>query len=203
MPIASATPLVLGSGSPRRREILSGLGLQLCVRPADVAEDVWGGETPAEYLERIVEDKLGAVAWGLDSTPYSGVLVADTIVVIDGEILGKPEDEADAARLVGRLVDRTHEVFTRYAISVSPTPRAAVCRRTVTSRVRMRAAAASEILGYARTGEGLDKAGAYAVQGIGSFLVERIEGSYSNVIGLPACEVILDLKAAGLLERFP
>ncbi len=203
MRISAAAPLVLGSGSPRRREILTGLGLELCVRPADVVEDVVEGESPGAYLARIVDDKLAAVARGLDAVPYSGVLVADTIVVIDEQILGKPEDEAQAACLVGRLVGRTHEVFTRYAIAVAPEAHSAVCRRTVSSRVSMRAADTVEIIGYARTGEGLDKAGAYAVQGIGSFLVERIEGSYSNVIGLPACEVILDLRAAGLLERFP
>ena len=203
MPISPATPLVLGSGSPRRREILTGLGFALSVRPADVVEDVCDGESPAAYLDRIVADKLAAVARGLDSVAYAGVLVADTIVVIDGEILGKPENESDAAALVGRLVGRTHDVFTRYAISRAPEPRAVVRTRTVASRVTMRAADAAEIRGYARTREGLDKAGAYAVQGIGSFLVERIQGSYSNVIGLPACEVVLDLRAAGLLERFP
>ena len=203
MPISLATPLILGSGSPRRREILAGLGLELLVRPADVSERVEHGESPSGYLARVVREKLAAVASSLDSIPYAGVLVADTIVVIDDEILGKPDSETDAARLVGRLVGRTHEVLTRYAISAAPNPREVVCSRTVSSWVSMRAAEAAEIQGYARTGEGLDKAGAYAVQGIGSFLVERIEGSYSNVIGLPACEVILDLETAGLLERFP
>jgi septum formation protein len=203
LPISASTPLVLGSGSPRRREILTGMGLALRILPADVAEDVVDGEPPHTYLERVVRDKLVAVSRRLDSTRYAGVLVADTIVVLDEQILGKPRDEADAARLVGQLVGRTHEVFTRYAVSVAAAPARAAVSRTVASRVTMRAADAAEVTGYAGTGEGLDKAGAYAVQGLGAFLVERIEGSYSNVIGLPACEVIVDLREVGLLERFP
>jgi septum formation protein len=201
--ITTETPLVLGSASPRRSEILRGLGVPIRVRPADVEETVRPSESPLRYIERIVADKLGAVAGKARTEPCSGVLVADTIVVVDGEVLGKPVDVADAERLLGRLVGRAHTVYTRYAISKYSELGIAAVTRTVESRVTMRAAAPSELARYAATGEGLDKAGAYAVQGIGAFLVERVDGSYSNVVGLPACEVVVDLLRAGLLREFP
>jgi septum formation protein len=168
-----------------------------------VPEALRPGEAPEPYLGRIVDAKLARVAACLDHEPFAAVLVADTTVVIDGKILGKPQDVADAARLVGLLVGRTHTVLTRYAISGSAAPSTPMRQRTVRSTVTMRAATPEEVMAYAATGEGLDKAGAYAVQGLGSFLVQSICGSHSNVIGLPACEVVLDLVQAGLLERFP
>jgi septum formation protein len=201
--ITSETPLVLGSASPRRSEILRGLGVPIRVRPADVEEAVRPAESPLRYIERIVADKLGAVAGKARSEPCAGVLVADTIVVVDGEVLGKPVDTTDAERLLGKLVGRAHTVYTRYAISKYSELGIAAVTRTVESRVTMRAAASAELARYAATGEGLDKAGAYAVQGIGAFLVERIDGSYSNVVGLPACEVVVDLLRVGLLREFP
>jgi septum formation protein len=194
-------PLILGSASPRRREILSGLGLTLVVLPADIDESVRAGESPAAYLERIVQEKLEAVTSRLGAQPAAAVLVADTSVIIDGDILGKPSDSADAVRLLTRLCGRVHRVHTRYAIG-RPDGALAVAR-TVTTEVTLRAASADEIERYARSGEGLDKAGAYAAQGIGSFLVERVNGSYTNVVGLPACEVVLDLKQHGMLGPFP
>lgn len=196
--ISAERPLLLGSASPRRRELCAGLGLPIRVAPADVCEDLRAGESPSAYLERVVADKLLAVAERAEP-PFAAILVADTIVVLHDEILGKPSDAADAERLLSRIVGRTHVVLTRYAIKG---PEAELAR-TVESRVSMRAASSDEVARYARTGEGLDKAGAYAAQGIGAFLVERIEGSYTNVIGLPVCEVVLDLRAAGLLGDFP
>jgi len=201
--ISNDTPLILGSASPRRREILTGLGLPLRVLPAEIEERVEPGEEPEAYLERVVLQKLAAVAARAVKERFAAMLVADTIVVIDGEVLGKPADTAEAERLLARLVGRTHTVFTRYAISTDPVSLVTVAAQSVRSRVQMRHASRAEIARYARTGEGLDKAGAYAAQGIGSFLVERIEGSYSNVVGLPACEVVLDLSRAGLLTEFP
>jgi septum formation protein len=194
--ITTETPLVLGSASPRRSEILRGLGIPIRVRPADVEESVRPAESPLRYVER-------AVASLARSEPCAGVLVADTIVVVDGEVLGKPADVADAERLLGKLVGRAHTVYTRYAISKFSELGIPAVTRTVESRVVMRAASAGEIARYAATGEGLDKAGAYAIQGIGAFLVERIDGSYSNVVGLPACEVVVDLVRVGLLREFP
>ncbi len=202
--IASSCPLCLGSASPRRRELLAGLGLPLVVQAADVHEDVRRGEAPLEYLQRVVDDKLAAVSERLPSTAdVAAILVADTIVVIDDDILGKPDDIDDAVRLLNRLTGNDHTVYTRYAIQPLPADPAKIQRRTVASRVMLRKATPTEIRRYAATGEGLDKAGAYAAQGIGSFLIERIEGSYTNVVGLPLCEVVLDLQALDLLRGFP
>jgi len=196
-------PLLLGSGSPRRKEILSGLGIPYRARAAEVDERLEPGEAPEAYLQRVTRAKLAAVVRAPGEGRYAGVLVADTIVVIDGSILGKPRDRAEAERSVGRLVGRTHTVLTRYAIARAVDVEHPAAERTVVSQVTMRAAASDEVARYAATGEGLDKAGAYAVQGIGCFLVEKIEGSYTNVVGLPACEVVLDLRRAGLLGAFP
>ena len=202
--ITSSCPLCLGSASPRRRELLAGLGLPLTIRAAHVQEDVRAGEVPLVYLERVVDDKLAAVCERLpNAAEVAAILVADTIVVLDDDILGKPDDVDDAARLLTRLTGNVHTVFTRYAISTMPLDGRSIQERTVASRVKLRAASSTEIRRYAETGEGLDKAGAYAAQGIGSFLIERIEGSYSNVVGLPLCEVVLDLQALDLLEDFP
>jgi septum formation protein len=200
--ISAETPLVLGSASPRRRDILSGLGIAIRVAPADIPEHLQEGEDALGYVSRIVQEKLAAVAARLDA-PLSGVLVADTIVVIDGSVLGKPVDVADAERLLRRIAGKTHTVYTRYAISLPDSPAVAAVARTVATEVSLRAASPEELARYAASGEGLDKAGAYAAQGLGAFLIERIVGSYSNVVGLPACEVVLDLRALGLIEHFP
>jgi len=202
--ISETSPLCLGSASPRRRELLGGLHIPLRVVAANVEEAVHVGEKPIEYLERVVDDKLDAVCkiLGHDGT-FSSVLVADTIVVIDDDILGKPLDVEDAIRLLTRLTGHVHTVYTRYAIGTLPVNRSKIVRRTVASQVTLRGATALEIRRYAQTGEGLDKAGAYAAQGIGAFLIERVDGSYTNVVGLPLCEVVLDLSALELLEEFP
>ncbi len=200
--ISAQTPLVLGSASPRRREILSGLGVPIRVEPADIPEHVGVGESPIAYVTRIVQEKLSAVAARV-SAPLAGILVADTVVVIDGDVLNKPEGVPGAVRLLERIVGRTHTVYTRYAVSLPTAPGVSAAARTVATDVTLRAASADEIARYAATGEGLDKAGAYAAQGIGAFLIERIVGSYSNVVGLPACEVVLDLRALALLGPFP
>jgi septum formation protein len=196
-------PLILGSASPRRREILEGLGLPLVVLPGAALEQAWQGQNPEDHVAQVVEAKLEAVAGRLGGWSFGAVLVADTIVVVGTEVLGKPDSVADAERLLGLLVGRTHTVLTRYAIAGPGDPRTPLVARTVRSEVTMRAATSDEIARYALTGEGLDKAGAYAAQGIGCFLVERITGSYTNVVGLPACEVVLDLRDARLLGPFP
>lgn len=201
--ISPHAPLVLGSASPRRREILTALGIPIRALPADVVEDVETGEAPLAYLERIVGDKLRAVGDRLGAGKCPGTLVADTTVVLDATILGKPLDVDDAERLLQRLVGRTHEVYTRYALALGDDPWTPVRAGTICSKVTLRKASPGEVRRYAETGEGLDKAGAYAAQGIGAFLVSCIEGSYSNVVGLPACEVVLDLVEIGLLPRFP
>jgi len=215
--ISSSLPLLLGSASPRRRDILASLGLPFVVLAADIVEDVVPGETPHGYLERIAAAKLDAI-WarlasaaslaspGFAPSGLAAILVADTTVVIDGAIVGKPADIPDAVATLSRLVGRTHDVLTRYLIArpeAGEGGRGLLTGRTVQTRVTLRSASSAEVEAYARTGEGLDKAGAYAAQGIGSFLVEGVSGSYSNVVGLPACEVVVDLAALGLLGVFP
>jgi septum formation protein len=202
--ITDGAPLVLGSGSPRRREILSSLGIPIAVVVGAIDETVRASEDTASYLTRIVADKLGAAVAKLTGpADVPAVLVADTIVVVDGEILGKPRDEADAVALLTRIVGRSHRVQTRYALLVGGAIDGRRVERTVESIVTMRAARKDVVARYAATGEGLDKAGAYAAQGIGAFLVERIEGSFTNVVGLPACEIARDLMELGLLQDFP
>lgn len=199
MLIDAANPLVLGSGSPRRREIISALALPFQVLAADIDESVRPAEAPLAYLERVAAEKLAAVRVRVGAAPHAAILVADTSVVIDGDVLGKPSDVADAARLFSRIAGRVHSVFTRYAIGVAGED--TVVARTIETLVHIRAAGPEEIAAYAATGEGLDKAGAYAAQGVGSFFIERVVGSYSNVVGLPACEVLADLRALGLVNR--
>lgn len=194
---------MLGSASPRRRAILETLRVPVRVVVAGVDEQPLAGEGVEPFLGRVVRDKLSAVAGRAAGAPMAGVLVADTIVVIDGRILGKPDSAEHALELLARLSGRTHTVHTRYAIARAEAAAGPAVERTVVSRVTLRAASEDELARYVRTGEGLDKAGAYAVQGIGAFLVERIEGSYTNVVGLPACEVVLDLRAVGLLVDYP
>lgn len=198
MLIDAQNPLVLGSGSPRRRDMMSALGLPFVVLAADINEDRLAGEAPRAYLERIARDKLEGVRAKLGDAPHAAVLVADTSVVIDDDVLGKPTDVEDAARLFGRIAGRVHSVLTRYAIGL-PGESSASIAKTVETQVHIRAASEQEIRAYAATGEGLDKAGAYAAQGIGTFFIERVVGSYSNVVGLPASEVLTDLRKLGLL----
>lgn len=202
-PITASHPILLGSASPRRRDILQGLGLPFVVRPANTPELEQAGDTPDTFLERVVSEKLRAAEALRGREPFACVLVADTIVVLGDEILGKPTDVSDAARLVGSLVGQTHRVHTRFGVSwvtgAGPQEQAL----TVVSEVTMRPATHAEVVRYAQTGEGLDKAGAYAVQGLGAFLVERIAGSYTNVVGLPACELVRELARVGLLPEFP
>ena len=166
--------------------------------PADIDEERRPAEPPLAYLERIAAEKLAAVQKRLGDAPHAAILVADTTVVIDGDVLGKPTDVADAARLFSRIAGRVHSVYTRYAIGLAGETGVRLAR-TVETQVHIRAADAAEIRAYAATGEGLDKAGAYAAQGVGSFFIQRVVGSYSNVVGLPACEVLADLRELGLV----
>lgn len=200
-PISAEHPLLLGSASPRRRALVEGLGLPYLVRAPEVAEEVAPGEAPEPYLERIVDAKL-ARARELAPEAVACSLVADTTVVIGERILGKPSGVGEALELLRALAGRTHRVLTRYAVGVRGGTRALVAR-TVATQVTIRTASDDELARYAQSGEGLDKAGAYAAQGLGAFLVERVEGSYTNVVGLPVCELVVDLRSAGLLAGFP
>jgi len=193
---ASDRTLVLGSSSPRRRELLARAGLAFEVAPADIDERARPGESPETLAERLACEKALAVAQRLGATPPRIVLGADTIVVLDRDVLGKPVDTRDAERLLGRLVGRAHRVLTGVAVVASDRLRPA--SRVVESRVVMRSATSDEISRYVAGGEPLDKAGAYAAQGAGRRFIERIEGSESNVIGLPLEETLALLRDAGL-----
>jgi len=191
-----AGPLVLGSGSPRRRELLARAGVAFEVQPADVDERARPGEAPRALAERLAREKALAVARRVGPAPARLVLGADTIVVVDGEVLGKPVDPEDAERLLGRLVGRGHRVLTAVALVESET--LGGWSTIVESRVWMRPADRGEIRRYVATGEPLDKAGAYAAQGAGRRFIARIEGSETNVIGLPLEETLALLREAGL-----
>jgi septum formation protein len=192
--IDSSHPLVLGSGSPRRREMIAWLGVPFVVVTADVDESQRFGEAPAAYLERIARAKLEAVR-GRAPAHAAGVLVADTVVVApDGALLGKPRDDAEAAAMIERLAGGTHEVSTRFLLASVDAAASVAAANTVTTRVTFRAVSPEEAEAYAVTGEGRDKAGAYAVQGRAAAFIERLEGSYTSVVGLPLSEVLVAMR---------
>jgi len=184
---AAGVALVLASGSPRRRELLARVAQDFRVWPAEVDETPLPGEVAERLVERLACDKARAVATRVAAERHV-VLGADTVVEIDGAILGKPTGPEHAAQLLSRLVGHTHRVWT--GIAVVETTSGQMHSGVVASRVTMRAADAAEIRAYVATGEPLDKAGAYALQGAGRSFVARIEGSESNVIGLPLEETV-------------
>jgi len=175
--------IVLASASPRRAELLRAAGIDFDVQPANVDETLAGGEVPDEYVSRLAEAKARLV--------YEGdvrriVLAADTAVVVDEHVLGKPQDDADAVRMLRMLSGRSHQVLT--AVSVFH-PGQIVDTRIDTTTVEFASLSDTDIRWYVSSGEPMDKAGAYAVQGLASRFVTRIEGSYSNVVGLPVALV--------------
>ena len=184
--MASAT-LILASASPRRRELLERVGLALEVRPADVDETPLPGEPPRAYVARVARAKAQALA-----RPGAWVLAADTTVTIDGAILGKAADGAEAAAMLRRLSGRVHEVITAFTLLGD-----AARDEVVASEVAFVALDEPTIAAYVASGEWRGKAGAYAIQGIGAALVREVRGSVTNVIGLPLAEVLAALRAAG------
>jgi septum formation protein len=191
--------LALGSASPRRRDLLAMLGLPFVVVIADADETVLPGEAPLDYVERIARAKLDAVR-RKDLGPAAGVLVADTIVVApDGALLGKPRDDDDARGMLARLAGATHRVSTRFALALRDRSADIAHGQTVTTSVTFRPLSRGEIDAYVAGGEGRDKAGAYAVQGRAGAFVERIDGSFTSVVGLPVCELVVALRALGWL----
>jgi septum formation protein len=175
MPLPS---LVLASSSPRRRELLAALGLRFTVRAVDLDETPLEGEDPRDTVLRLARAKAAATAH-----PGELVLAADTDVVIDGGLLGKPRDPEDARRMLGRIAGREHTVLTGVALEEPGRDRRA--SDLASSSVRMASLSPAEIDWYVATGEPLDKAGSYAVQGLGALFVEEVHGNYTNVVGLP------------------
>ena len=193
--------LVLASGSPRRREILAGLDLDFEVRPVDIDETPHPGEPPDDYVLRLAQDKAAQAARSAAENEL--VLAADTIVALGGSLLGKPRDTADAARMLRALAGRSHQVLTGVALDCAAGPQRVAVRSSDLCRTRVTLAPLSdeEIEWYANTGEPLDKAGAYAVQGLGSLFVERLDGNYSNVVGLPLPNTYRLLRRVGFRVR--
>ncbi len=189
-------PLVLASASPRRRELLARAGLRFEVLPAHVAEEPRPGEPPRALVERLAAQKAAAVRDRLPARPRRLVLGSDTVVVLGPDVLGKPRDPEHAVAMLRRLAGRTHSVWT--GVAVAATGAGTLRVRSVESRVTLRPAEESELRTYVASGEPLDKAGSYALQGEGRRLVSRVEGSESNVIGLPLEETLALLAEAGL-----
>jgi septum formation protein len=177
--------LILASGSPRRAELLRGAGLAFEIVIPDIDEAPRPHEAPADFVMRTAREKAESI-----SAAGAVILAADTAVVDGARILGKPVDTADAAAMLRSLSGRTHEVMTGVCLCF---PGGAGCFHTET-RVTFRDLSETEIAAYVATGEPMDKAGAYAIQGGAAKMVRRVEGSYSNVVGLPLCEVIEKLE---------
>jgi septum formation protein len=182
---ANGPELILASKSPRRRYLLKQAGLKFSVIPSSFDESSVTLSSPDVYVRQLAENKAKDIS---EQYPDSWVIGADTIVFIDGTILGKPGSQAEARTMLKNLSGRTHQVLTGYCICChrtgrrfSETLKTDVCFKKLTDR---------EIDWYISSGEPFDKAGAYAIQGIGTFLVKRINGSYTNVVGLPVCEVV-------------
>ena len=188
--------LVLASASPRRQELLRNAGITFEVQPAHIPEDPLPGEAAKDCAERLAREKALAVA---HQRPHDVVLGADTVVVVggqhDGQLLGKPSDGADAARMLHMLSGREHQVITGVCLVVGGQPSVA----SETTLVTVNEITDKEIADYVASGEPMDKAGAYAIQGIASRWIPRIEGDYSNVVGLPVALVWRLLRQAGVV----
>ena len=185
-------PIVLASASPRRQELLKNAGIEFIVRPADIPEVPLPGERPHAFGERMALEKARAVR---DSVPHSMILAADTVVAVENEILGKPEDAADAARMLRRLSGRNHLVIT----AVCLLSEGAEDVRAETTTVHFTAMSERDIAEYVATGEPMDKAGAYGIQGQASRWISKVEGDYYNVVGLPVDLVWRMLREHGVL----
>ena len=183
------TVITLASGSPRRRELLERVGYTLRVAPADIDETPLPGEDPVDYARRLAREKAGPG----ERADEGVVVAADTVVHRGGDIFHKPTDAADAVRILTALSDSEHFVTTGVCVRRGDEARV----RAVTTTVRFAPLSPALIQSYVATGEPMDKAGAYGIQGIGAVLVRSISGSYTNVVGLPLAEVVEDLIALG------
>jgi len=186
--------IYLASASPRRSELLRQIGVRFQVRPAEIAEDPRQGESPEAYVTRLAAEKAAAAAARLPPGDAHPVLAADTAVVLDGELLGKPAGAAEAAAMLERLSGRTHRVLTAVALLHA----GRVDTALAASEVRFRATTAAERRAYCRTGEPFDKAGGYAIQGRAAVFIEHLSGSYSGVVGLPLFETAALLARCGV-----
>jgi nucleoside triphosphate pyrophosphatase len=184
---------ILASASPRRRELLASIGLDFDIMPSHVPEVHAEGEAPEEYVARLSRDKAAALA---REHPSRWIIAADTTVLLGDQLLEKPADAADAARMLATIAGRTHVVYT--GVTLENIESDYRDTRVAESEVRMLPLSAPEIDWYVRTGEPLDKAGAYAVQGMGAMFIDSIHGSYTNVVGLPLATLFQMLRKAGI-----
>ena len=187
--------VVLASGSPRRRQLLELIGIGHVVSPSNIDESMRGRELPRRHAERLAREKASAVA---RQNPDAVTIAADTIVVIDRKVLGKPTDVQDARRMLSMLSGRRHTVITAVAVARGRKLRSAIEEVRVTFR-RLRR---DEIDEYIATGEPMDKAGAYGIQGYGATIVERVDGDYFAVMGLPLARLVTLLRSVGVRYRF-
>jgi len=185
--------IVLASSSPRRISLLKMLGVTFEPVPASIVEEKREGEEPADFARRIAKEKALQVA---ERVKAEFVIAADTVVVIDGEVLGKPKDENEARRMLEKLSGRTHKVITAVALYKKESGELLLDHKE--TLVRFTVLSKAEIDWYIRTGEPMDKAGAYGIQGLGSLFIERIDGCYTNVVGLPLPLLYQLAKRAGL-----
>ncbi|WP_047155108.1 Maf family protein [Aneurinibacillus tyrosinisolvens] len=177
--------IILASGSPRRKELLEGLGLTFSVQPSEASETVEENVTPAEFVEILARRKALEVAARTAESGQQGTLIvgSDTVVVLNGEILGKPVDEAHAFRMLSELQGKSHTVYTGLSVVETGTGRERTGHRA--TQVTMRPLSAEQIKRYIATGEPMDKAGAYAIQGYGAIFISNMDGDYFSVVGLP------------------
>jgi septum formation protein len=189
--------IYLASRSPRRAELLQQIGLNFIVLPSDIDEAPLLNEQSHEYVVRLAAEKAQAcfARVQIDQATLYPVLAADTAVSVDGRILGKPQDDDDAFQMLSSLAGRWHEVHTGIAVATISGVKTAIS----STRVEMPKLSDEKILAYVATGEPLDKAGAYGIQGLASTMIKRIEGSYSGVMGLPIYETTMLLEQAGIL----
>jgi septum formation protein len=224
--VGMAAPLALASSSPRRKELLERLGFSLRVVPSGVDESQLPGELPEDYVKRVARSKVLAAVKRLQATLYTSdvearrafahstgplpasrdepvrwVLGADTVVVVDDVIFGKPEDIQEAREMLGRLSGREHLVITAFCLYDLRRSREGL--EAVRTVVKFKELTRTEVDAYVSVGESMDKAGSYAVQGVGSYLVERMDGSYTNVVGLPLCQVVEMMEAMGARDVLP
>ena len=176
---------------------MSRMGLTFEIIPADVDEDYLPGESPSEHVTRLSEKKAQKIA---NDHPARWVLASDTVVVFDGDILGKPADKVEAMSMIRRLSGNVHEVYTGYCVKNLSAAKSMT--DYVISKVKIKRITEAEAEFYTDTDEPYDKAGGYAVQGIGAFMVEEIHGSYTNVVGLPLCQVIEAMESLGAIKLF-
>lgn len=191
-----SSKIILASLSPRRKELLNRLGIDFEVVSPLVDEVPLKNESPTNFALRISSEKALSVAQNLESNCV--VIGADTIVVVDEEILGKPRNQEEAKSMLEKISGREHRVITAFSIVRPKTE--ILHREAVDSRVRIKTLAPNEIEGYIKTGEPMDKAGAYGAQGVGAFLIEEVKGSYTNVVGLPLAQLVEALTKLGILR---